>query len=232
MATEDATLIDDLDTALPTGQGSISDGDDEFRQLKSVLQNQFPNMGNNEVSASAVELSRVTGVTGPIQSQIDALNIVQGYAGFYSDQTGFEFQLLANNQWATFIESNAAEYHDGDYMDVDKNTGVLSVLAGTPSFVRVHAILSLKLDTIATVEDWLPMRAQFIKANGQSFPGSIMLAQIPDTNGQVSFVINAIDTNPAVVNETYRLQINQSHTGNLIFEVWSMHIWAEMIGGI
>ena len=40
--TENATNISELDVNEPTGAGLVSQGDDEFRQLKDVLQNVFP----------------------------------------------------------------------------------------------------------------------------------------------------------------------------------------------
>lgn len=62
MPTEGATHISELNSGLPTGSGSKSDGDDELRQLKLVLKNDFPNI-NGAVTVTPAEANSLTGST-------------------------------------------------------------------------------------------------------------------------------------------------------------------------
>lgn len=71
MAVDSATTIAALNTALPTGADPKSEGDDNFRHIKTVIKAAFPNVAG-AVSATDVELSRVAGVTSAIQAQLDA----------------------------------------------------------------------------------------------------------------------------------------------------------------
>jgi hypothetical protein len=70
LAVDSATTIAALNTALPTGADPKSEGDDNFRHIKTVIKAAFPNVAG-AVSATDVELSRVAGVTSAIQTQID-----------------------------------------------------------------------------------------------------------------------------------------------------------------
>jgi hypothetical protein len=71
MPVDSATTIAALNTALPTAADPKSEGDDNFRHIKTVLKAAFPNVAG-PVAASDVELSYVDGVTSSIQGQLDA----------------------------------------------------------------------------------------------------------------------------------------------------------------
>jgi hypothetical protein len=71
LAVDSATTIAALNTALPTGADPKSEGDDNFRHIKTVIKAAFPNVAG-AVSATDVELSRVAGVTSGVQAQLDA----------------------------------------------------------------------------------------------------------------------------------------------------------------
>jgi hypothetical protein len=71
LAVDSATTIAALNTALPTGADPKSEGDDNFRHIKTVIKTAFPNVAG-AVSATDVELSRVAGVTSGVQVQLDA----------------------------------------------------------------------------------------------------------------------------------------------------------------
>lgn len=71
MALESVTHISDLVPTNPTSADPKSDGDNHLRNIKLALKTDFPNI-NGVVSASDEELSYVTGVTSPIQTQIDS----------------------------------------------------------------------------------------------------------------------------------------------------------------
>lgn len=70
MGLETATYIHELNTSNPVGGDLISAGDDHIRLLKSTIKATFPNI-SGAVTATHTELSRVAGVTGGIQGQLD-----------------------------------------------------------------------------------------------------------------------------------------------------------------
>ncbi len=57
MPLESAAYIADLNPAYPTTGDSAGVGDDHIRMIKQVLQNTFPNIGDNPVTATAVQLN-------------------------------------------------------------------------------------------------------------------------------------------------------------------------------
>lgn len=59
MAIEGATYISQLDPLAPLGTATKQEGDNELRQLKAVLQNQFPNLGAAAVTPTAAQLNTV-----------------------------------------------------------------------------------------------------------------------------------------------------------------------------
>ena len=64
MGLETATYIGQLDENWPLGTDPVSRGDDHLRLIKSVLQNQFPNLGNEAVTKTAAELNASSIPTG------------------------------------------------------------------------------------------------------------------------------------------------------------------------
>lgn len=60
MSVETATYISQLNPSSPAAGDLKSEGDDHMRLTKSVLQNQFPNLGATAVTATAAELNAVT----------------------------------------------------------------------------------------------------------------------------------------------------------------------------
>lgn len=75
MSLEDLTgssvYINALVATNPPGTDPKAQGDDHIRGVKNVLKNTFPNI-SGAVTASHTELNYVDGVTGAIQSQLDA----------------------------------------------------------------------------------------------------------------------------------------------------------------
>jgi len=63
MGLETASYIDQLVAANPLGTDSKSQGDNHIRLLKSVLQTQFPSLGNAVVNTSAAQLNILTEIT-------------------------------------------------------------------------------------------------------------------------------------------------------------------------
>jgi hypothetical protein len=64
MPVETATYISQLSATNPLGTDAISQGDDQIRLVKSVLQAQFTSLGAAAVTTTAVELNLVDGYTG------------------------------------------------------------------------------------------------------------------------------------------------------------------------
>lgn len=73
MTVEVATYISQLDPTLPTASDPKSEGDNQFRMLKTVLQTQFPNFGTNAITATATQINYLVGVTSAVQTQLDTL---------------------------------------------------------------------------------------------------------------------------------------------------------------
>ena len=71
MAVDTALYPAALNTTIPTASDFVSEGDDNFRQVKTCLKTTLGNV-NGPVTASHTELNFVTGVTSAIQTQMDA----------------------------------------------------------------------------------------------------------------------------------------------------------------
>ena len=64
MGVETATYISQLSATNPLGTDAISEGDDQIRLVKSVLQSQFTSLGAAAVTSTAAELNLIDGYTG------------------------------------------------------------------------------------------------------------------------------------------------------------------------
>jgi len=64
MGVETATYISQLSATNPLGTDPISQGDDQIRLVKSVLQSQFTSLGAAAVTGTAAELNLIDGYTG------------------------------------------------------------------------------------------------------------------------------------------------------------------------
>jgi hypothetical protein len=71
MPVDTAAYVGDFDATSPLGSVPASEIDDNIRQVKAGAKNSFPNV-KGAVTANHTELSRVAGVTAPIQTQLDA----------------------------------------------------------------------------------------------------------------------------------------------------------------
>jgi hypothetical protein len=71
MPVDTALHIAELDPTNPTGATSRKEADDNFRHIKEVLKRDFANVAG-PVTASHTELNRLVGVTGGVQTQLDA----------------------------------------------------------------------------------------------------------------------------------------------------------------
>ena len=71
MAVDTALYPAALNTTLPTASDFVSEGDDNFRAVKTCFKTTFSNV-NGALTATHTEFNYVTGVTSPIQAQITA----------------------------------------------------------------------------------------------------------------------------------------------------------------
>lgn len=71
MAVDTATYIGGFDTAKPAGTDPKSEGDDNFRHVKTVLKTTFPNV-TGAVTATHTQMNYLVGVTSAIQTQFTA----------------------------------------------------------------------------------------------------------------------------------------------------------------
>lgn len=77
MTIETALYPDQLNASWPLQSDIVREGAGHLRLLKSVLKTTFPNV-TGAVSASHIELSRVSGLASPVQLQLDALATGKG----------------------------------------------------------------------------------------------------------------------------------------------------------
>jgi len=70
-------MLNTLDETQPTPSSPRSNGDDEFRNLKKVLKEQFPGANGNgygiAIEATENELNRLIDVRDSVQGQIDSM---------------------------------------------------------------------------------------------------------------------------------------------------------------
>jgi len=78
MGVETATYISQLSATNPLGTDPVSEGDNQIRLVKEVLQAQFPNFTAATVDPTVAELNYVDGVTSAIQTQLDAKSATAG----------------------------------------------------------------------------------------------------------------------------------------------------------
>jgi len=139
MGLETASYIDQLVAANPLGTDSKSQGDNHIRLLKSVLQTQFPSLGNavvntsaaqlnvlTEITASATEINKLDGVTSTT-AQLNLVNTVPVartnlYDAVYpigciyqSTVSTSPATLFPGTTWSVFSEGKVlAGYDSGD----------------------------------------------------------------------------------------------------------------------
>lgn len=80
MTVETATYISQLNPSYPASGDPKSEGDDQIRLVKKVLQTQFPNFGTNAITATAAEVNYSAGLTSAIQPQLNAKGAIAGQA--------------------------------------------------------------------------------------------------------------------------------------------------------
>lgn len=78
MPIEAGTTIADLDQSWPLSGDNIVEGDNHIRLIKAILKAQFPGANSNgfdvPITATEAEINYLSGLTGNIQAQLDALS--------------------------------------------------------------------------------------------------------------------------------------------------------------
>lgn len=74
MTVETATEFDQLNPALPAATDLKREAPQHFSLIKTLLKNFLGSLGSTHLTVTAEELNRSSGLTGNIQSQIDALD--------------------------------------------------------------------------------------------------------------------------------------------------------------
>lgn len=230
MAVESATYISQLNPSNPAGTDFVEEGDDHITLIKQVLQNQFPSLGANVVSATAAQINNTVGSTSNLQDQIDSIS--HSYGGMNSSQSGDDITIPANNVWVKFVQSGASSYSDSG-VSVTPSAGTLTILKSNPDFVRLNLVLTLRLNSTFTIGDGTPLRVKVVReSNNSSVSGSAMIGECPrNQNDGTLLVVNCIDPNPASVGEVYHFELNTDYTSSLSLSISSVNFWAEVIGG-
>jgi len=163
MGLETASYIDQLVAANPLGTDSKSQGDNHIRLLKSVLQTQFPSLGNavvntsaaqlnvlTEITASATEINKLDGVTSTT-AQLNLVNTVPVARTSLYDAVypiGCIYQSTVNTNptvlfpgttWSVFSEGKVlAGYNSGDNDFSAGNTGGSKTHSMTTAEMPAH----------------------------------------------------------------------------------------------
>jgi hypothetical protein len=77
MAVDPATTIPAFDTTKPTSSDLVSEGENNFQHIKTVLKTTFPNLGG-AWNATQTEANYLVGVTSSIQTQLNAKGAIAG----------------------------------------------------------------------------------------------------------------------------------------------------------
>lgn len=119
MPVENAQYIHQLEPTYPLGSDDRRDGDNHIRNIKSAIKSTFPNV-NGVINASSDELNLLVGLTGSVQSQLDALlvtiqNNIYPVGSIYTNATNSTnpAELLGFGTWEAFGEGRVLVGVDG-----------------------------------------------------------------------------------------------------------------------
>ena len=127
MPLESASTIDGLDNSWPLNTDNILEGDDHLRLIKAVLQTQFPGeVGDGfaiPIIATETEINYLTGLTGNVQDQIDAiaaddaLVAPSGTVMLFKQQVppvGWTQDITGDNSMIRLVTANGGDYGGAD----------------------------------------------------------------------------------------------------------------------
>lgn len=112
MAIENTDNFQGLNAASPSGSAPTNEGDDELRQLKSVLKIMMPGENGQgwsiPVTATEAELNYVSGVSSSIQTQLnnlaDSIGNVPGYLYAPAGTAMLFYQGVAPEGWTVSLD--------------------------------------------------------------------------------------------------------------------------------
>ena len=157
MGVETATYISQLSATNPLGTDPISEGDDQIRLVKSVLQSQFTTLGAAAVTTTAGELNILDGVTSTaaelnildgVTSTTAELNILDGVTS-----TAAELNILDG------VTSTAAElnYNDITTLGTAEASKTVSATSGSvitlTDFVTTRPVIKDYAETVVAGGD-------------------------------------------------------------------------------
>ena len=126
MTVETATYIGQLSPTYPTGSDAKSEGDSHLRLIKSVLQTQFPSLGNVPMTATATQLNALVSASGLLSVGASTTsNSIGTGSKTFTTQTGLGF---AAGQ-AVRIQDNASlsNYMLGTISSYTTATGSITI---------------------------------------------------------------------------------------------------------
>lgn len=109
MPLETGTVIENLDKLSPLNSDPVLQGDDHLRLIKAILQSQFPGaLGDGfaiPITATEVEINYLSGLTGNVQAQLDAIVAVDALVA-PSGTTMMFFQSSPPVGWTQLAANN------------------------------------------------------------------------------------------------------------------------------
>jgi len=130
MALETATYINQLVATNPTGTDPKSQGDNQIRLLKTVLQAQFTGLGAAAVTASAVQLNAAAASSGQYATGTSTTSLLIG-TGSKSFTTQASRGFAVGQVVRITSNANVANYMQGQVTAYDTVTGAMTVSAAT-----------------------------------------------------------------------------------------------------
>ena len=138
MGVETATFISQLSATNPLGTDPISEGDDQIRLVKEVLQAQFTSLGAAAVTGTAAELNLIDGYTGTT-AELNTLDVT-------TQGTSEASKVLTADASGDVTIADGA--YDFDVASHDGTNGLL--LAGTLVTATAAEMNYLDITTLGT----------------------------------------------------------------------------------
>lgn len=206
--------IDDLDPTSPLGTDLYSQGDDHLRGIKSVLSNQFPNLGSGIITATAEQISEVAALKS-------------AWGGMSRSAGGDTITIPANNALYKLALSTATAYPNGVATTVNPGDGEVIVSGITPAQVKITATLVLNQNTNYDTGNSVIRILIVRKSNSSAVASGQLTLELPGYNEKVQFSLHALDPTPAAANEGYFIMLSQGYHLPLTFDVLDYHLWID-----
>ena len=161
MPVEAATWINQLDPTKPNGAtDDIAEGDDHFRKIKEVLQNQFPSLGMAAVSVTAAQLNDVVNKASPSGQTYTGTHTFSGATVVFGTPTFGTPTLAAHAATKAYADALPFVSASGATYTGTHNFSAATVSFGTPTFgtpsLATHAATKAYADSLAFGATGLP----------------------------------------------------------------------------